>query len=184
MANHDISISIPSEVTVTLRGHNRTLDTTALPDNVLVWLLEKGIQRGSNDPLGALFKKGEKVDPEKIDEYWTDLVTRWEKGEVAKTRSGGLGRTSDPIMREMKRLANAEIDQNIAKLLAAHNVTRKEFDESLRAKYVKKRLTDHEDRLREKAIQNIADLKAQGDEDDIELIDLDDESEDEESNDE
>lgn len=183
MSNHDISISIPSEVTVTLRGHNRTLDTTRLPDNVLVWLIEKGIQRGSNDPLGALFKKGEDADPKKIDEYWDELVSRWEKGEVTKARSGGLGRTTDPVKREMKRLANAEIDQNIAKLLAAHGVTRKEFDESYRAKYLKKRLTDHEERLREKAIQNLEDLKAQGDEDDFDFIDLDDESE-EESDDE
>lgn len=168
---HDISISIPSLVSVTLRGHNRELDTTVLPEKTLVWLLQKGIQRGANDPLGALFKKNEKPDPAKIDEYWTELVTRWDNGDVQKTRSGGLGRTSDPVLREMKRLANAEIDANIAKLLAAHNVPRKEFDESLRAQYVKKRLADHEDRLREKALANLAELKESAGSD-IELIDF------------
>ena len=173
MANHEITIEIPSSVTVTLRGVNRELDTTTLPDNVLVWLLEKGIQRGSNDPLGALFKKGEEIDPDKIDEYWNDLTTRWANGEVEKRRSGGLGRTSDPVMREMKRLANSEIDANIAKLLGNHNVTRKEFDESYRAMYLKKRLADHAERLREKALENLAEIKEAAEDNEVELIDFD-----------
>lgn len=176
---HEIAIEIPSTVTVTLRGHNRDLDTTKLPDNVLVWLLEKGIQRGSNDPLGALFKKGEEVDPKKIDEYWNDLTTRWEKGEVEKRRSGGLGRTTDPVMREMKRLANEEITANIGKLLANHGVTRKEFDETYRVKYLKKRLADHGDRLREAALENLAKLKESVEEEDFEMIDFDAEPEEE-----
>jgi hypothetical protein len=182
---HEIIVRMPDEIEVTLRGHTRKLDTYVLPDNVVVWLIEKGVQRGSNDPLGALFKKGENVSAEAIDKYWDDLVSRWEKGEVAKTRSGGLGRTTDPLQREIKRLANAEIDANIAKLLAHHGVTRKEFDEQFRAKYVKNRIEKFGERLKAEAEANLAKLKAAAEVDDEDLLDLDDEeSDDDESEDE
>lgn len=169
---HTIELAVPVSVAVTLRGINRELNTESLPEETWVWLIEKGIQRGANDPLGAIFKKGEEVDESKVDEYWTDLVTRWNNGEVTKTRSGGLGRTSDPVLREMKRLANEEINANIGKLLAAHSVTRKEFDESYRAKYLKKRLDDHGERLRAVAVENLSKLQDAAEEEEIEILDF------------
>jgi hypothetical protein len=185
-----VAVDIPQSVTVKLRGHERVVDVTKLHPNTLSFLLDKGIQRGANDPLGALFKKGETIEQKKLDDYFTDLTDRWERGEVEKRRTGGLGRTTDPVMREMKRLANAEIDQNLAKLLANHGgMSRKEFDETLRAKYMKKRLTDHEARLREQALINLAELKDAAGFDEDDLLDFDpsgeeNESEDDESEDE
>ena len=173
---HSITIEVPNAIGVTLRGFARSLDTSKLPEKTILFLLEKGVQRGSNDPLGALFDKGETVAESKIDEYWNDLVSRWNKGEVAKTRSGGLGRTTDPTQREIKRLANAEVDKSLAKLLAHHGVggtpmSRKAFDESLRAKYVAGHIERHKERLEKEAKANLAKLeKSSGD---VELLDLD-----------
>jgi hypothetical protein len=183
-----VVVDIPRSVTVKLRGNERVVDVSKLHSDTLSFLLDKGIQRGANDPLGALFKKGEEIDVKKLDDYFTDLMDRWERGEVEKRRSGGLGRTSDPVMREMKRLANDEITKNIAKLLAAHGVTRTEFDATYRVKYLKKRLADHADRLREEAQEYLARLKEKGEEDEVEILDFDadesDESEDETESDE
>jgi hypothetical protein len=177
---YEVMVLMPETVAVKLRGNERTVDVTKLHPETLTFLLDKGIQRGANDPLGALFKKGEEIDQKKLDDYFTDLTDRWERGEVEKRRTGGLGRTTDPVMREMKRLANDEITKNIAKLLAAHGVTRTEFDSTYRVKYLKKRLADHADRLREEAVEYLARLKEKGEEDEVEILDFDaDESEDE-----
>jgi hypothetical protein len=179
---HSVTLDIPNSIGVTLRGFARKLDTSRLPVNVIVALFEKGVQRGSNDPLGALFDKGETVAESKVDEYWNDLVSRWEKGEVAKTRSGGLGRTTDPVQREVKRLANAEVDTSLTKLLVHHGaggvpMSRKDFDEKLRAKYVAGQIERHKDRLTKEATANLAKLQKAGE---VELLDIDgaDESED------
>ncbi|MGH8337365.1 MAG: hypothetical protein ACRETL_11225, partial [Gammaproteobacteria bacterium] len=121
------------------------------------------------------FDKGETPTEKAIDEYWDDLVSRWNKGEVAKTRTGGLGRTTDPVQREIKRLANAEIDSSLAKLLAHHGVggtpmSRKAFDESLRSKYVSGQIERHKERLDKEAKANLAKLQKAGE---VELLDLD-----------
>lgn len=182
MSNHQVTIDVPDSINVTLRGFARKLDTTKLPLNVIVALFEKGVQRGSNDPLGALFEKGETVAESKVDEYWNDLVARWNKGEVAKTRSGGLGRTTDPVQREIKRLANGEVDASLTKLLVHHGaggvpMTRKDFDEKLRAKYVAGQIERHKDRLEKEAKANLAKLQKAGE---VELLDFSaDETEDE-----
>lgn len=174
MSNHQVTIELPDSIGVTLRGFARKLDTTKLPLNVIVALFEKGVQRGSNDPLGALFEKGETVAEAKVDEYWNDLVARWNKGEVAKTRSGGLGRTTDPVQREIKRLANGEVDASLTKLLVHHGaggvpMTRKDFDEKLRAKYVAGQIERHKDRLEKEAKANLAKLQKAGE---VELLDF------------
>lgn len=166
---HEVTISVPNSIGVTLRGFARKLDTTKLPVNVIAALFEKGVQRGANDPLGAMFEKGETIAESKVDEYWSDLVTRWMKGEVAKARSGGLGRTTDPVQREVKRLANAEVDASLTKLLAHHGFSRKEFDEKLRAKYVAGQIERHKDRLTKEANANLAKLQKAGE---VELLDI------------
>lgn len=176
---HEVTITVPNSIGVTLRGFARKLDTSKLPANVIVALFEKGVQRGSNDPLGALFDKGETVAESKVDEYWNDLVARWTKGEVAKTRSGGLGRTTDPIQREIKRLANEEVGNSLTKLLVHHGaggvpMTRKEFDEKLRAKYVAGQIERHKDRLEKEAKANLTKLQKAGD---VELLNIDDAAE-------
>jgi hypothetical protein len=175
---HSVTIELPDSVGVTLRGFARKLDVTKLPAKVVVALFEKGVQRGSNDPLGALFDKGETVQESKVDEYWNDLVTRWEKGEVAKTRTGGLGRTTDPVQREIKRLANAHVDvpARLAKILAHHGVggvpmSRKAFDESLRAKYVQAHIDRNKESLEKEAKANLAKLQRSAE--DVELLDVD-----------
>lgn len=152
---HTVSIEIPTQFPVTLRGHERLLDTTAFPAETLSWLMEKGMQRGSNDPLGALFPTGAAVDMTKLDEYFTDLQDRWNRGEVEKKRKGGLGRSTDPVMREMKRLAGLEIDKSTEILLKHHNCTATEFKENLRVQYLKKYLEDHADTLRKEATENL-----------------------------
>lgn len=153
---HTVSVEIPAKFAVTLRGYERLLDTTAFPAETLSWLMEKGMQRGSNDPLGALFPKNTEVDIGKLDEYFTDLQKRWNEGEVEKKRKGGLGRTSDPVMREMKRLAGLEIDKSQDVLLKHHNCTATEFKEGLRVQYLKKYLEDHGEALRAEAVENLA----------------------------
>lgn len=174
-ATHDVVLSIPDSVSVTLRGHERTLDTNTIPNNVLVWLLtDKGMQRAANDPLGAVFDKGYKPKPEEIDSYWNDVLKRWQAGETAKARKGGLGRTTDPVQREMKRLAKDEVLKSVAKLLAFHKVSRKEFDEQFLAKYVKARVEKFHDRLEEEAKAYLEKVAASTEEDDVDLLDIDD----------
>lgn len=174
---HSVTLEIPSTVNVTLRGFARKLDMTKLPAKTLLFLLEKGAQRGANDPLGAQFD--EKPTESQINGYWSDLTTRWEKGEVAKTRAGGLGRTTDPLQREMKRLAAAEVDKARDKpnspLLAKHGVggtpmTKKAFDETLRPKYVAAHLEKNKERLEREAKSNLAKLEKAGE---VELMDID-----------
>jgi hypothetical protein len=176
---HTVTVELPDSIGVTLRGFARKLDTRSLPANVIVALFEKGVQRGSNDPLGALFEKGETVAESKVDEYWNDLVARWNRGEVAKTRTGGLGRTTDPVQREIKRLATAHVEQpaRLAKILAHHGVggtpmSRKAFDESLKAKYVQAHIERNKDALEREAKANLAKL-AKSAEADVELLDID-----------
>lgn len=171
---HSVTIEIPDEIGVTLRGFARKVDTTKLPSNVIVALFEKGVQRGSNDPLGALFDKGETVAESKIDDYFNDLVGRWQKGEVAKARTGGLGRTSDPFLREVKRLANAAVDRSLTKLLVHHGaggvpLSRKEFDEKFRAKYVAGHMERNKESLEREARANLAKLEKAGE---VELLDI------------
>jgi hypothetical protein len=170
---HSVTLDVPSVVNVTLRGFARKLDMTKLPSKTLLFLLEKGAQRGANDPLGAQFE--DKPTEAQIDSYWSDLTGRWEKGEVAKTRSGGLGRTTDPVQREIKRLANAEIDASLTKLLVHHGaggvpMSRKEFDEKLRAKYVTGQIERHKERLEREAKANLAKLSKAGE---VELLTID-----------
>jgi hypothetical protein len=176
-------LEVPNSIGVTLRGFARKLDTSNLPEKVIVALFEKGVQRGSNDPLGALFDKGETVAESKIDEYWADLVKRWSNGEVAKTRTGGLGRTTDPVQREIKRLANAEVDASLTKLLVHHGaggvpMSRKAFDEQLRAKYVSGQMEKHKERLEKEAKANLAKLQKAGE---VELLNIDEPEADEEA---
>lgn len=167
---HSVSLDIPNTVGITLRGFARSVDTTKLPAGVLVALLEKGIQRGSNDPLGALFEKGATVAEADIDKYFTELTERWAAGNIAKTRTGGLGRTTDPVKREVKRLANAEVDSALPTLLAHHGaISRKEFDEQFRAKYVAARIEKHSERLTKEANANLAKLAKAAD---MDLLDI------------
>ncbi len=179
MTDITVSFPVPSEVGVTLRGFARKVDVTKLPAKTLAFLLEKGIQRGSNDPLGAQFEKGQTVAESEIDKYFSDLVERWNKGEVAKTRSGGLGRTTDPVQREIKRLANAAVDKSLTKLLVHHGaggvpMTRKDFDEKLRAKYVAGHMERNKESLEREAKANLSKLEKAGE---VELLDIgDDES--------
>lgn len=178
MTDTTVTFTVPSEVGVTLRGFARKVDVTKLPAKTLAFLLEKGIQRGSNDPLGAQFEKGQTVAESEIDKYFSDLVDRWNKGEVAKTRTGGLGRTTDPVQREIKRLANAHVDvpARLAKILAHHGVggvpmSRKAFDESLRAKYVQAHIDRNKESLEKEAKANLAKLQKSAE--DVELLDID-----------
>jgi hypothetical protein len=167
--SHTVSLELPDSVGVTLRGIARSLDVSKLPANVIVALFEKGVQRASNDPLGAVFDKDTEVTAEAVDTYWNELTTRWFKGEIAKARIGGGGRVTDPVKKEVRRLADAEVTTNLTALLAHHGVSKKEFEADYRSKYVAARIEKHAERLDKEARANLAKL---GKSADIELLDM------------
>lgn len=153
----ELKITVPDTLKFTLAGDDYFVKASEIASTYLEQAITNGLQRVMVPHMkhdGKLLSgKSDKVVRQKQGEA---LIAKLKSGERLGQRASG-GRTVDPIKREMKRIANAEVDASMPRLLKHHgNISRKVFDSKYRSQYVDAVLKEDHERLAKLAKDTLA----------------------------